>query len=360
MRELRLLSALLWCILSGDHNKNFSGKGNGRIGEADVFSFFKRRSKPDAAPAPYAASPQPTHAIAQIPEPFLYSVFTRKHDIEIDASDLSSSGEVPEKIWFRKQLAIRNEYDIALLARRAKLISSAIARAESLLLSNNLRPLEGLGVSILLDHSGSLRNGPAVTSRIVAETLEAFFDRLGCQLEVLGFTTTSWRGGRARTDWIAAGKPANPGRLCDLLHIVYRSFDHRTKANLSPLLDFGILKENVDGEALEWAAGRLSAAQLNTRLLLFVSDGAPCDDSTLAANKLPVLVRHRNQVLKGIVDEGKMAIGAINLSEMATLPLEHQVTVSRVVAIDPVVLDFAAGLVSDSFRKHGQDTASPL
>ena len=142
-------------------------------------------------------------------------------------------------------------------------------------------------VSLLLDNSGSMRGRPITVAATCADILARTLERCGVKVEILGFTTRAWKGGQAREKWLASNKPSNPGRLNDLRHIIYKSADtpwRRARKNLGLMMREGLLKENIDGEALIWAHNRLLARREQRRILMVISDGAPVDDSTLSVN----------------------------------------------------------------------------
>ncbi|MCP5001666.1 MAG: cobaltochelatase subunit CobT, partial [Hyphomicrobiales bacterium] len=142
-------------------------------------------------------------------------------------------------------------------------------------------------VTLLLDNSGSMRGRPITVAATCADILARTLERCGVKVEILGFTTKAWKGGQSRETWLKAGKPANPGRLNDLRHIIYKAADapwRRSRRNLGLMMREGLLKENIDGEALQWAHQRLLARPEQRRILMMISDGAPVDDSTLSVN----------------------------------------------------------------------------
>ena len=156
-------------------------------------------------------------------------------------------------------------------------------------------------VTLLIDNSGSMRGRPITVAAMSADILARTLERCGVKVEILGFTTRAWKGGQARERWIAAGKPANPGRLNDLRHIVYKPADapwRRARRNLGLMLREGILKENIDGEALAWAHNRLLGRPEERRILMVISDGAPVDDSTLSVNPGNYLEKHLREVIQ--------------------------------------------------------------
>ena len=158
-------------------------------------------------------------------------------------------------------------------------------------------------VTLLLDNSGSMRGRPITVAATCADILARTLERCGVKVEILGFTTRAWKGGQSREAWLAAGKPANPGRLNDLRHIIYKSADapwRRARKNLGLMMREGLLKENIDGEALDWAHKRLLARTEQRKILMMISDGAPVDDSTLSVNPGNYLERHLRWVIEEI------------------------------------------------------------
>ncbi len=142
-------------------------------------------------------------------------------------------------------------------------------------------------VTLLLDNSGSMRGRPITVAATCADILARTLERCGVKVEILGFTTRAWKGGQSRETWLAAGKPANPGRLNDLRHIIYKNADapwRRARKNLGLMMREGLLKENIDGEALDWAHKRLLGRSESRQILMMISDGAPVDDFTLSVN----------------------------------------------------------------------------
>ncbi|MGH6768333.1 MAG: cobaltochelatase subunit CobT, partial [Xanthobacteraceae bacterium] len=158
-------------------------------------------------------------------------------------------------------------------------------------------------VTLLLDNSGSMRGRPITVAATCADILARTLERCGVKVEILGFTTRAWKGGQSREGWLAAGKPANPGRLNDLRHIIYKSADapwRRARKNLGLMMREGLLKENIDGEALDWAHKRLLTRPESRRILMMISDGAPVDDSTLSVNPGNYLERHLRHIIEEI------------------------------------------------------------
>jgi cobaltochelatase CobT len=176
-------------------------------------------------------------------------------------------------------------------------------------------------VTLLVDNSGSMRGLPIATAAVCAELLGRMLERCGVKTEILGFTTGGWRGGRARAQWLAEGRPPDPGRLTELRHIIYKAADEpwrRARPGLGLMLDGDLLRENVDGEALLWAHDRLMRRNEPRRILLVISDGAPLDDATIDANDPGYLERHLHRVIEWIEDESPIELAAIGIGHDVT------------------------------------------
>ncbi|MBB35693.1 MAG: cobaltochelatase subunit CobT [Hirschia sp.] len=184
-------------------------------------------------------------------------------------------------------------------------------------------------VTLLLDNSGSMRGRPIMVAALCADILARTLERCGVKVEILGFTTKAWKGGLSREDWIKNGKPVSPGRLNDLRHIVYKSADapwRRVRRNLGLMMREGLLKENIDGEALMWAHDRLMARPEQRRILMVISDGAPVDDSTLSVNSGNCLERHLRQVIKYVETKSPVELLAIGIGHDVTRYYRRAVT----------------------------------
>ena len=185
-------------------------------------------------------------------------------------------------------------------------------------------------VTLLLDNSGSMRGRPITVAATCADILARTLERCGVKVEILGFTTRAWKGGQAREHWLTAGKPANPGRLNDLRHIIYKSADapwRRARKNLGLMMREGLLKENIDGEALVWAHSRLMARPEQRRILMVISDGAPVDDSTLSVNPGNYLERHLRWVIDEIENRSPVELIAIGIGHDVTRYYRRAVTI---------------------------------
>jgi cobaltochelatase CobT len=185
-------------------------------------------------------------------------------------------------------------------------------------------------VTLLLDNSGSMRGRPITVAATCADILARTLERCGVKVEILGFTTRAWKGGQAREAWLAAGKNPNPGRLNDLRHIIYKSADapwRRARKNLGLMMREGLLKENIDGEALDWAHKRLLARSEQRKILMMISDGAPVDDSTLSVNPGNYLERHLRWVIEDIETRSPVELIAIGIGHDVTRYYRRAVTI---------------------------------
>ncbi|HME28661.1 MAG TPA: cobaltochelatase subunit CobT [Pseudolabrys sp.] len=185
-------------------------------------------------------------------------------------------------------------------------------------------------VTLLLDNSGSMRGRPITVAATCADILARTLERCGVKVEILGFTTRAWKGGQSREHWLTAGKPTNPGRLNDLRHIIYKSADapwRRARKNLGLMMREGLLKENIDGEALDWAHKRLLGRLEQRKILMMISDGAPVDDSTLSVNPGNYLERHLRWVIDEIETRSPVELIAIGIGHDVTRYYRRAVTI---------------------------------
>ena len=184
-------------------------------------------------------------------------------------------------------------------------------------------------VSLLIDNSGSMRGRPISVAAMSADILARTLERCGVKVEILGFTTRAWKGGLCRERWVTEGRAKSPGRLNDLRHIVYKGAEQpwrRARRNLGLMLREGLLKENIDGEALLWAHARLMARSEQRRILMVISDGAPVDDATLSANPGNYLERHLRQVIDWIENQSPVELTAIGIGHDVTRYYRRAVT----------------------------------
>ncbi len=218
-------------------------------------------------------------------------------------------------------------------------------------------------VTLLLDNSGSMRGRPITVAATCADILARTLERCSVKVEILGFTTRAWKGGQSRESWLQSGKPANPGRLNDLRHIVYKSADapwRRARKNLGLMMREGLLKENIDGEALDWAHKRLLGRHEQRRILMVISDGAPVDDSTLSVNPGNYLERHLRYIIDEIETRSPVELIAIGIGHDVTRYYRRAVTIVDAEELGGVMTEKLAELFEEttlapsSQRRSGQ------
>jgi len=299
---------------------------------------------------------RPNTSVLDDPEPFGYKVFTRAHDEEVAAEDISNPEELERLRTFLdkelKSLAsvvarLANRLQRRLLAQQNRAwdfdLEEGTLDAARLtrIVTDPMHPLSfkrerdtdfrDTVVTLLLDNSGSMRGRPIMVAACCADILARTLERCGVKVEILGFTTRAWKGGQAREDWLSAGKPAAPGRLNDLRHIIYKTADapwRRAKRSLALMMREGLLKENIDGEALAWAHARLMARPEQRRILMMISDGAPVDDSTLSVNSGSYLEQHLRKVIEEIETRSPVELLAIGIGHDVTRYYSRAVTIS--------------------------------
>ena len=306
---------------------------------------------------------------------FNYGAFTTEFDEAVEAEALCDPDELTRlRLMLDQQLAslqgmvarLANRLQRRLLAKQTR--SWDFNLEEGLLDSARLarvvvNPMHSLSfkqeketdfrdtvVSLLIDNSGSMRGRPISVAAMSADILARTLERCGVKVEILGFTTRMWKGGQSRERWIAQSKPAGPGRLNDLRHIIYKSADapwRRARKNLGLMLREGILKENIDGEALIWAHNRLLARAEERRILMVISDGAPVDDSTLSVNPGNYLERHLRQVIEFIEARSPVSLTAIGIGHDVTRYYSRAVTIVDAEQLGGVMLEKLAELFDE-------------
>ena len=197
-------------------------------------------------------------------------------------------------------------------------------------------------VTLLIDNSGSMRGRPISMAAMSADILACTLERVGIKVEILGFTTVKWKGGSARELWLQNDKPEKPGRLNDIRHIIYKQADEsyrRSKSKISLMLSDGLLKENIDGEALIWAEKRLLARQEDRRILMVISDGAPVDDSTLSVNEGNFLERHLRDVIAYIEERSPIELTAIGIGHDVTRYYQNAITITDIEQLGSTMLE---------------------
>jgi len=209
-------------------------------------------------------------------------------------------------------------------------------------------------VTLLIDNSGSMRGRPISVAAICADILSRTLERCSVKVEILGFTTKNWKGGRSREKWNVNNKPKNPGRLNDLRHIIYKSADQswrQSKQNLGLMLKEGLLKENIDGEALLWAFKRISKRKEERKILMVISDGAPVDDSTLSVNSGDYLEKHLKHVVKSIEENSNIEILAVGIGHDVTRYYKKAIKIADVQELGDVMINQLTKLFSDKNDK---------
>ena len=212
-------------------------------------------------------------------------------------------------------------------------------------------------VTLLIDNSGSMRGRPISIAAICAEVLAQTLERCQVKCEILGFTTKTWKGGQSREEWLTLGRSQNPGRLNDLRHIIYKSGDvpwRRARLNLGLMMKEGLLKENIDGEALEWAYRRLLKRSEARRILMVISDGAPVDDSTLSVNSASYLENHLKNVISMIESRSIVELIAVGIGHDVTRYYSDAVTITDIEQLAGTITEQLAGLFEKKTKKSGR------
>ena len=300
-------------------------------------------------------SPRPDLPFSNLPPTSDYKIFSTKDDEEIRAEELCDDAELERlRAFLDKQLShlqgvvgrLANRMQRRLMAQQNRAWDFDLeegyldpARLPRII-TDHTAPLSfkmerdtdfrDTVVTLLLDNSGSMRGRPITVAATCADILARTLERCGVKVEILGFTTKAWKGGQSRDAWLKAGKPANPGRLNDLRHIVYKAADapwRRSRKNLGLMMREGLLKENIDGEALEWAHNRLLKRQEQRKILMMISDGAPVDDSTLSVNPGNYLERHLRHTIEEIETRSPVELLAIGIGHDVTRYYRRAVTI---------------------------------
>ncbi len=210
-------------------------------------------------------------------------------------------------------------------------------------------------VTLLIDNSGSMRGRPITIAAICADILSRTLERCDVKVEILGFTTKNWKGGQSREEWLKSGKIKNPGRLNDLRHIIYKSADipwRQSKKNIGLMLKEGLLKENIDGEAISWAYNRLKKRKEERKILMVISDGAPVDDSTLSVNSGDYLEKHLKKIVKNIENSQDIEILAIGIGHDVSRYYNKAIKIADVQELGDVMISQLSGLFENKLRLH--------
>ncbi|PDT51502.1 MULTISPECIES: cobaltochelatase subunit CobT [Sinorhizobium] len=323
---------------------------------------------------------RPNHPFADLNEKVDYAVYTREFDETITAEELCEEAELDRlRAFLDKQLAhlqgavgrLANRLQRRLMAQQNR--SWEFDLEEGFLDTARLQriiidPMQPLSfkrekdtnfrdtvVTLLIDNSGSMRGRPITVAATCADILARTLERCGVKVEILGFTTKAWKGGQSREKWLAGGKPQSPGRLNDLRHIVYKSADapwRRARRNLGLMMREGLLKENIDGEALMWAHDRLLGRPEQRRILMMISDGAPVDDSTLSVNAGNYLERHLRAVIEQIETRSPVELLAIGIGHDVTRYYRRAVTIVDADELAGAMTEQLAALFEE--ERHGR------
>ncbi len=325
----------------------------------------------DASNAPV----RPNRPQADIPEGLDYKAFTEKFDEEIAAPELCDSEELDRlRAYLDSQLTglqgvvtrLANRLQRRLMAQQnrswdfdqeegvldAARLSRVVVSPGTALSYKVERDVDfkDTVVTLLIDNSGSMRGRPISIAAISADILARTLERCGVKTEILGFTTRAWKGGQSREAWLADGKPQGPGRLNDLRHIIYKQADEpwrRARRNLGLMMREGLLKENIDGEALLWAHSRLIYRPEERRILMVISDGAPVDDSTLSVNSAGYLEAHLRGVIDWIEKVSPVQLVAIGIGHDVTRYYRRAVTIMDVEQLGGTIMEQLAELFED-------------
>ena len=328
----------------------------------------------DQTPNPSAQRPQPSN----LPDP--YSVYTTAHDEIIKAEELCEIEELDRLRGYLdghmaglssviSRLANRLQRRLLAQQQRSWTFDLEEGQLDTARLTRVITdPMSALTfkeeketdfrdtiVTILIDNSGSMRGRPIMVAAVCADIMARTLERCGVKAEILGFTTRAWKGGRSFQDWMAAGKPPTPGRLNDLRHIIYKAADmpwRRAKRNLGLMMREGLLKENIDGEALEWAYRRLMARPEQRRIMMVISDGAPVDDATQSQNKTGHLENHLRLVIDKIENRSEVELVAIGIGHDVTRWYKRAVTIMDVEQLGGAMTEKLAELFDDNNGKR--------
>ncbi|AJR24006.1 MULTISPECIES: cobaltochelatase subunit CobT [Sphingobium] len=318
---------------------------------------------------------RPNRPMGDLPPGFDYKPYTQLHDEVVTAEDLCDEDELLRLRGFLDQQLVSLQGAVTKLANRLQRRLMAqqsrswdFDQEEGLLDAARLArividPTRSLSykierdtefrdtvVTLLIDNSGSMRGRPISIAAISADIMARTLERCGVKTEILGFTTRAWKGGQSREDWLAAGRPPMPGRLNDLRHIIYKKADEpwrRARKNLGLMMREGLLKENIDGEALLWAHNRLIARNEERRILMVISDGAPVDDSTLSVNSGTYLERHLRQVIEWIENRSPVQLVAIGIGHDVTRYYRRAVTIMDAEQLGGTMVEQLAGLFDE-------------
>ena len=276
-----------------------------------------------------------------------------RHQLDLRTNKMQSISKKMRMKLKRKLLSKRNclmDYDASRGVLDRKKLSRIIINpfVEDIWVNNKTHEYQDTALTILLDNSGSMRGNPIITSALACEIIADILQNFAVKTEIIGFTTADWKGGRVKKLWEMSGRPANPGRLNELRHIVYKHFNQnfkKARINLGLMLKEGILKENIDGEALLFAKSRLMQQSEKRKILLVISDGNPVDDSTTSVNDKDILSQHLHHVINNIEKKSKIEIVGIGIGHSTSEFYRNSIAIKNVEELGDVMIDKIADLL---------------
>jgi len=354
----------------GEQQESDEGEGEQEQGGEDAYDDLDGEPGDDGEEGMMPV--RPNRPTADLSPQFDYKAWTTQYDEVVSATDLCDAEELVRLRGYLDQQLVHLQSAVSKLANRLQRRLMAqqsrswdFDQEEGLLDAARLarvvvNPTQSLSykierdtefrdtvVTLLIDNSGSMRGRPISIAAISADILARTLERCGVKTEILGFTTRAWKGGQSREAWLQQGRPPQPGRLNDVRHIVYKQADEpwrRARANLGLMMREGLLKENIDGEALLWAHNRLIGRPEDRRVLMVISDGAPVDDSTLSVNSGSYLERHLRQVIGWIEAKSPVELVAIGIGHDVTRYYSRAVTIMDADQLGGTIMEQLAAL----------------
>ncbi|RJF93380.1 cobaltochelatase subunit CobT [Sphingomonas cavernae] len=354
----------------GEPDDGETGEGEQSMADEDMLSDMDAEADGEGEEGMMPV--RPNRPLSDFSPQFDYKAWTTRFDEVIEATDLCDEDELGRLRAYLDQQLVHLQGAVTKLANRLQRRLMAqqnrswdFDQEEGLLDAARLarvviNPTHSLSykierdtdfrdtvVSLLIDNSGSMRGRPISIAAISADIMARTLERCGVKTEILGFTTRAWKGGQSREDWLAAGRTPMPGRLNDLRHIVYKKADEpwrRAKKSLGLMMREGLLKENIDGEALLWAHNRIVNRPEERRILMVISDGAPVDDSTLSVNSGSYLEKHLRQVIHWIENRSSVELIAIGIGHDVTRYYQKAVTIMDAEQLGGTMVEQLAGL----------------
>jgi cobaltochelatase CobT len=375
----------------GDREESDAGAQDEKEGQVDASEesaddFAEEEAEDTETPGD---SRRPELPFSNLPPGSDYRVYTAEFDETVDATDLCEEAELERlRAFLDKQLAplqgvvgrLANRLQRRLMAQQNRAWEFDLeegyldtSRLPRVVIDEKKGTFSTLTfkreqdtrfrntvVTLLIDNSGSMRGRPITVAATCADILARTLERCGVKVEILGFTTKAWKGGQSREKWLRANKPGTPGRLNDLRHIVYKGADapwRRARRNLGLMMREGLLKENIDGEALLWAHARLMARDEHRRILMMISDGAPVDDSTLSVNPGNYLERHLRNVIEDIEAHSPIELLAIGIGHDVTRYYRRAVTIVDAEELAGAITEQLADLFDEGSKRPGSQGA---